>query len=119
MAKAKAEKNLQEVNPEVNEQNVVETESVENPKKVETRADRIAREKARCEELVTIRFNKTGDKNRDSLFVAVGGKNILIKAGVPVRVPRKFALVIEEKLRQEQLLSERIELLTSINHGEF
>ena len=81
----------------------------ENPEKVESRAERIAREKARNEELVTVKLTKTGDKHRDSLYVAVGGKNVLIKAGMSLRIPRKFALVIEESIRQQELAMELIE----------
>lgn len=71
--------------------------------------ERIEREKARCEELVTVKLVKTGDRNRETLFVAVNGKNILIKAGTSVRIPRKFALVIEESIRQQELTMALIE----------
>lgn len=83
----------------------------ENAKKEKslTRAKRIAREKARNEELVTVKLTKTGDKNRDSLYVSVQGKNILIKAGIPLRIKRKFALVIEESIRQQELTMALIE----------
>ena len=84
----------------------------ENTKKTDkplTRAERIAREKARNEELVTVKLIKTGDKHRDSLYVSVQGKNVLIKAGVPVRIKRKFALVINESIRQQELTMALIE----------
>lgn len=74
-----------------------------------TRAEKIAKEKKRNEELVTVKLIKTGDKNKDALYVAVNGKNILIKAGVSVRIPRKFALVIEESIRQQELTMALIE----------
>ena len=83
-------------------------EKAEN-KQALTRAQRIAREKARNEELVTVKLVKTGDKNKDSHYIAVNGKNILLKAGVAVRIPRKYALVIEESIRQQELVMERIE----------
>lgn len=84
-------------------------ESTKKTDKPLTRAERIAREKARGEELVTIKLTKTGDKHRDSLYVSVNGKNVLIKAGVPVRIKRKFALVIEESIRQQELTMALIE----------
>lgn len=88
---------------------VEEKTAMENPYPVETREVRIAKEKARCEELVTVKVVKTGNKHKDSLFVAVGGKNVLIKAGMSLRIPRKFALVIEESIRQQELAMELIE----------
>lgn len=81
----------------------------ENKEKTLTKAERIAKEKARNEELVTIKLAKTGDKNKDSHYVSINGKNILLKAGVSVKIPRKYALVIEESIRQQELVMERIE----------
>ena len=78
-------------------------------KKALTRAEKFAREKARNEELVTVKLAKTGDKNKDTHYISVNGKNILLKAGVAVRIPRKYALVIEESIRQQELVMERIE----------
>lgn len=77
--------------------------------KKKSRAERIAAEKARCDELVTLKIHKSGDKHKDSLFVQVNGKNVLLKAGATVRIARKYALVIEEAARQHNLVLERIE----------
>lgn len=84
-------------------------------KKVLTKAERIAKEKARNEELVTVKLTKTGDKNKDSLYVAVNGKNILLKAGAVVRIPKKYALVIEESIRQQELTMDLIEQVSEKN----
>lgn len=58
-------------------------------------------EKARMEELVTIKLFKDGDKYKDDLFVAVNGENCLIKRGIPVQIKRKFALAIENSENQD------------------
>ena len=83
--------------------------------KTVTRAERIAKEKARCDELVTIKIHKSGDKHKDSLFVQVQGKNVLLKAGATVRIAKKYALVIEEAARQYNLVLERIEQVSEKN----
>ena len=92
---------------------MAENKKPETPKteqaKIITRAERIAKEKKRNEELVSVKLIKTGDKNRDSLYVAINGKNVLIKAGITVRIPRKYALVIEESIRQQELTMALIE----------
>ena len=54
------------------------------------------------EELVTVQLFKDNDKYRDDLFVAVNGERILIQRGVPVKIKRKFAEVIEQSQRQDQ-----------------
>lgn len=109
---AKNNKEILPETPAVSENGKISIHAMENPEKVITRAERIAREKARCEELVTAKLTKTGDKHKDSLYVAVGGKNILVRAGAQVRIPRKFALVIEESIRQQELTMELIEQAT-------
>lgn len=54
------------------------------------------------EELVTVQLFKDNDRYKDDLFVAVNGDRILIQRGVPVRIKRKFAEVIENSQRQDQ-----------------
>ena len=65
------------------------------------------------EELVTVQLFKDGDKYKDDLYVAVNGERILIQRGVPVKIKRKFAEVIEHSQYQdgqtERMLTEMAE----------
>lgn len=63
----------------------------------------LAAENARLEEYVDVELFRDNDKYKDDVFVAVGGENCLIKRGVPVRIKRKFALVLEQSRRQDML----------------
>lgn len=55
----------------------------------------------RLDEYVELELFRDNDRYRDDVFVAVGGENCLIKRGVPVRVKRKFALVLEQSRLQD------------------
>lgn len=59
-------------------------------------------EKAYMNEEVSIRLFKDDSRYKDDLFVAVNGDNCVIKRGVWVKVKRKFALVIDQSLIQDQ-----------------
>lgn len=52
-------------------------------------------------ELVTVQLFKDGRDYKDDLTVHLNGKNIAIKRGVPVQIPRKYALIIEQHERQD------------------
>ena len=52
---------------------------------------------------VMIRLFKDNSRYKDDLFVAVNGENCVIKRGVWVKVKRKFALVIDQSLIQDQM----------------
>lgn len=52
---------------------------------------------------VSIRLFKDNSRYKDDLFVAVNGDNCVIKRGVWVKVKRKFALVIDQSLIQDQM----------------
>lgn len=41
------------------------------------------------------------DKNDTERYVAVNGENVLIQTGRAVKVPERFALVIEQSQRQD------------------
>jgi len=56
---------------------------------------------AYLEEYVEIMLFKDNDKYKDDLFVSVNGQTCLIKRGVPVRVKRKFAQLIDSSQRQD------------------
>ncbi len=53
------------------------------------------------EELVEIQLFKDGNRYKDDVFVAVNGERVQIKRGVPVKVKRKFAQVIEQSRAQD------------------
>ena len=53
------------------------------------------------EEYVEIHLFKDGKDYKDDVFVSCNGENCLIKRGVPVKVKRKFALILEQSSRQD------------------
>ena len=53
------------------------------------------------EEYVEVQLFRDGKDYRDDVFVSCNGENCLIKRGVPVRIKRKFALILEQSTRQE------------------
>ena len=55
----------------------------------------------RLEEYVEIELFRDNDKYKDDVYVAVGGENCLIKRGVPVKIKRKFALVLNQSKLQD------------------
>ncbi len=61
------------------------------------------REREYMNEDVMIRLFKDNSRYKDDLFVAVNGDNCVIKRGVWVKVKRKFALVIDQSLIQDQM----------------
>lgn len=54
------------------------------------------------DELVEITLFRDSEKYRDDLFVCVNGETCLIRRGVPVKVRRRFAEVIENSQRQDR-----------------
>lgn len=48
------------------------------------------------EEYVSIQLFKDGKDYKDDVFVSVNGENCFIKRGVPVKIKRKFALVLDQ-----------------------
>jgi hypothetical protein len=54
------------------------------------------------EELVTVQLFKDSDKYKDDVFVAVNGEALLIQRGKPVRIKKKFALALEQSMRQDE-----------------
>ena len=53
------------------------------------------------EEYVEIQLFKDGKDYKDDVFVSCNGENCLIKRGVPVKVKRKFAIILEQSSRQD------------------
>lgn len=72
-----------------------------------------ARIKAEAEkylnEYVSIKLFRDNDRYRDDVYVAVNGKNCIIKRGEWVRIRRKFALVIDQSEIQDLKTAEFLE----------
>lgn len=69
-------------------------------------------EKARKDylnELVSFQLFKDGDKYKDDVYVCVNGERLLIKRGEEVKIPRKFALVLEQSKAQDAATAAMIE----------
>ncbi len=73
---------------------------VENNKKEEKKRKMKAAEDY-LNEYVSIKLFRDNDKYRDDVYVAVNGKNCIIKRGEWVKVRRKFALVIDQSEIQD------------------
>ena len=54
------------------------------------------------EEYVTVRLFKDNNKYKDDVFVSVNGENCQIQRGKDVRIKRKFAMILEQSLRQDE-----------------
>ena len=82
--------------------------NVENSKKEEKKRKRAEAEKY-LDEYVSIKLFRDNDKYRDDVYVAVNGKNCVIKRGEWVKVRRKFALVIDQSEIQDLKTAEFLE----------
>ncbi len=51
--------------------------------------------KAYLNELVEVRLFKDNNKYKDDVYVSINGENCVIKRGIPVKIKRKFALLLE------------------------
>lgn len=96
-AKAEAEKIIADAKASVS------GEKTEEQKKAEEER------KAYMNELVEVRLFKDNNKYKDDVFVAVNGENCVIKRGVPVKIKRKFALLLETSDMQDYETSMLIE----------
>ena len=68
-----------------------------------------AKEKAWLEEKVPVRLFKDGDRYKDDVYVCVNGERLLIKRGENVEIPRKFALVLEQSMEQDNATARLID----------
>ena len=82
--------------------------NIENTKKEEKKRRIDAAEKY-LNEYVSIKLFRDNDKYRDDVYVAVNGKNCVIKRGEWVKVRRKFALVIDQSEIQDLKTAEFLE----------
>ena len=67
-------------------------------------------EKAYLNEEVEIELFKDSGRYKDDVFVAVNGVGINVPRGKKVKVKRKYALVIENSLKQDRKADDFIEL---------
>lgn len=68
-----------------------------NAKKFET----IEQENAYYNELVTVKLFKDNDKYKDDVFVAVNGVGMIVPRGVEVKIPRKYAVALDNSQIQD------------------
>ena len=69
--------------------------------------------KAYMNELVEVRLFKDNNKYKDDVYVSVNGENCVIKRGIPVKIKRKFAMVLENSDVQDFETSQLIEKKSS------
>ena len=84
--------------------------------KVEKTAEELAEEQRRKliaegEEYVEVMLFKDGGKYKDDVFVSINGESCLIKRGVPVKIKKKFANLINESMMAEAKVTEKLERL--------
>ena len=61
------------------------------------------------EEMVRIKLIKDSGKYKDDLFVSRNGKNMIIKRGEWVEVPKGIAEIIDNMERQDQVVTDLIQ----------
>ncbi len=91
-----------------------ELEAIKNQLREELRGELLAKSTAPdtpvrdpyLEEYVEVQLFKDGKDYRDDVFVSCNGENCLIRRGVPVRIKRKFALILEQSARQDVTAAE-------------
>lgn len=64
---------------------------------------------AYANELVEVKLFKDGGKYKDDVFVGVNGENVVIQRGERVKIPRKFAEVLDNSDRQDYETAKLIE----------
>ena len=60
-------------------------------------------------EYISVKLFKDNDRYKDDVYVAVNGKNCIIKRGEWVKVRRKFALVLDQSEIQDLKTAEYLE----------
>ena len=58
-------------------------------------------DQAYLEEYIAIKLFKDNDRYRDDVYVAINGKNCVIKRGEWVKIKRKYALVLDQSEIQD------------------
>ena len=73
----------------------------------------VEEEKAYYNEMVEVELFKDNGKYKDDVFVAVNGVGIVIPRGKKVKVKRKYALLIEDSLKQNKEAVDFMEMKVS------
>ena len=73
----------------------------------------LQKEEAWLNEYVEVRLFKDNDKYKDDVYVAINGKNCVIRRGVWTRIRRKFALLLDQSEIQDLRTAELIEKETT------
>lgn len=66
-------------------------------------------EKAYYNELVEVELFKDNGKYKDDVFVAVNGVGCIVPRGKKVKIKRKYALALEDSMRQDRKTSDFID----------
>lgn len=66
-------------------------------------------DKAYLEEYIAIKLFKDNDRYKDDVYVAINGKNCVIKRGEWVKIKRKFALVLDQSEIQDSKAAQLME----------
>ena len=76
---------------------------------VETNAATPVDMEASLNEYVAVKLFRDNDRYKDDVYVAVNGKNCIIKRGEWVKIKRMFAMVLEQSEVQDMQTSELLE----------
>ncbi len=71
--------------------------------------DFIHKQESWLNEYVEVRLFKDNEKYKDDVYVAINGKNCVIRRGVWTRIRRKFALLLDQSEIQDLRTAELIE----------
>lgn len=69
----------------------------------------LEKQKAWLNEYVEIRLFRDNEKYKDDVYVAINGKNCVIRRGVWTRIRRKFALLLDQSEIQDLRTAELME----------
>lgn len=88
-------------------------EKSEREKKSAAQSERFKRflreQEAWLNEYVEVRLFKDNEKYKDDVYVAINGKNCVIRRGVWTRIRRKFALLLDQSEIQDLRTAELME----------
>ena len=73
------------------------------------RSSACKKQEAWLNEYVEIRLFKDNEKYKDDVYVAINGKNCVIKRGVWTRIRRKFAMLLDQSEIQDLRTAELME----------
>lgn len=66
-------------------------------------------DQAYLEEYIAIKLFRDNDRYKDDVYVAINGKNCVIKRGEWVKIKRKFALVLDQSEIQDSKAAKLME----------